>query len=152
MSDKELVWLPKKLAEQVKSIESDAALNAMIDKHFTDSMSEIKAHLESLDDHVLQYKGLMAKAREAFKDASDDMVQKSYEVWEAFDEAAPSIRNKIDKVKSEVSPLAAEINQVNLELKSINTSQIERVLDLIERIGYLNDESKDMFRFLMNNF
>ena len=150
--DKKFVYLPVELADQVESIGSDKVLSAVIEKYFEESMRDIKANLETLDDMVLQYKGLMSKAREEFRTASNDMVEKSYKTWEEFDAKTPVISRKVKAVCDELKPIHKSLTDLDTLINRLDFRHLERILDVVERVANMTPEAQKVMGFLIENW
>jgi len=151
--DKKYVYIPASLADKVENlIDDEKMVDAAIEQYFADSMKEIRSQLESLDDFTTEYKGLMIAARKAFKTASDEAVEKSYQVWEAFDAAAPSTRKKIQEVRDELKPLKQDLGEIKTALDKIDVYRLGEILKLIRELNESTPETRSMLGFLMNNY
>jgi chromosome segregation ATPase len=153
--EKEIVWLPKSIANQIKDLNDKKMEEEIILKYIDESRSDIKNSLESLDDDLLQYRALMVKTRNAFKEAKEEQLQANYELWENFDKEMPSLQEKIDKVKKAIEPVSNQIKELNEALGDIRSYELKDLLEVIKGIsqylGYDNNAGK-ILKFLVKNY
>jgi len=161
MSDnKELIWVEKEFAERYKVLESDKskneqrckALDEYISKISETSKSDFKANLESLEEDVAIYTGLMLKVKQAFGKAKDEALEASYALWEKFDEEKPSVRKKVSDFCDMLDPLEKKLNSINDALGKIRTYNIDRLVESMQKLTGLCGESRDMFDFIIKHF
>jgi len=153
--EKEIVWLPKSIASQIKDLNDKKMEEEIILKYIDESRSDIKHFLENLDDDLLQYRALMVKTRNAFKEAKEEQLQANYELWENFDKEMPSLQEKIDKVKKAIEPVSNQIKELNEALGNIRSYELKELLEVIKGIsqylGYDNNAGK-ILKFLVKNY
>ena len=149
--EKELVWLPKKLALQLKDVESSP--DGLILQYIEESKREIQASISALDEDVLMFKGMLAKVRIEFGKAKDEHIKTAYEIWESYEKDVPKISEKVAAAVKELTPLKNELNEITAIMKNLNDY---RVKDLVEMLATLRDclggQNGDMLKFLMENF
>src|SRR5688572_20798439 len=93
IEEKEIVWLPKSLAEKVKQITDGKLLELEILKYAEESKSSLRQDIESIEEDVLQYRAFMVKAKNAFKEAKDEQLDASYALWEKFEDDLKGLRD-----------------------------------------------------------
>ena len=151
--EQELVWLPKKLAKEVKELNDGKELENMILLYMDQTKNSLKGDLDSIEESVIQYRGSMIKARNAFKEAKNAELDATYEMWEGFEKTIPTLKSKIEKLKNELKPLKNDIEQINDTLNSIKTWQIKDLVNLIE---FFNEsvygERENILKFLLDNY
>lgn len=152
MSDKTYAWIPKELAERIEQYDDINQMSAAVDEYFENSSKEIASLLESLDEEVAQYKGLMAKKRAAFRKETEKQLEMSYKLWEELDEKRPWIQERVKSLAAELAPISKELERVDAQLKNLNTHRLKDAIDLVDRLSMLPERSKDMMSFLMNNY
>ena len=157
MENKELVWLPKELAKKIQAINDPTSklCEELIDKYLDDSRREVKSNLEALEEDVLSYRVLMVRAKNAFKEAKEEQIASSYDLWEKFEEEAPLIKDKVDTVIKELRPLKEDLHDIKELLSGINMIGIERLLEVVRAIsGHVDSEGNTgkMLKFLFENY
>lgn len=151
MEDKELVWLPKKLATEINEIQDDKKKDLLIIKYIDESKREIQSNLESLDDDVIRYKGLMLKAKKAFEDAKNEQLKNSYELWESFDKELPKVSEKVRVLESKIAPLTSQVKELDESLNSLKSYQLKDFLDLVVKINDLvqNKNTREIIELIL---
>ena len=158
--EKELIWVEKEFAKKYKRLESDKekndqrckALDEYISQITESSRKDFKANLETLEEDVAIYTGLMLKVKQAFGKAKDEALEASYALWEDFDKERPCISKKIKEVCDMLNPLETKLNSINEALGKIRTYNIDKLVESMEKLTGLYGESREMFDFLVNHF
>jgi chromosome segregation ATPase len=156
MEGKEIIWVETGFAKKYNQLKSDEekhkAFDEYVEKVSEESKREFKANLDSLDEDVAIYAGLMLKAKQSFEKAKNEQLSASYALWEGFEKELPSVREKIAQITNTIKPLTAELKQIDDLLKSINTYSVERITGVIEKFTNLSGKNKEMFDFLIKHF
>lgn len=147
--EKELVWLPKDLAKKVESLKDS---DNFVLKYIEESKRDIKANLDSLDDEIVQYKGLMAKARSSFKEAKEDALEANYALWESFDNERKSLKAKAEQMVESLKPLTEELKKINEQLNNIHVYRFKEVIDVIDAFSNLYGDKREILEFLLKNY
>ena len=161
MADKEeLIWVDAEFAQKYNELKGDKskreeqlkALDEYIVSIREQSRKEFRANLDSLEEDVAIYVGLMVSVKQKFEAAKTEQLQASYSLWEKFDKELPNIQDKTNKMIECLNPLVEKLTQVNELLGKIQIYNFNDVIKAIERIGNLYGESKGMVEFLVNNY
>ncbi len=154
--EKDLVWLPKSLVKKIKKAEEGGEdYENLVISYLDESNREVRNNLELLEEDVLQYRGLMVKAKQEFKKAKEEHLQASYEVWEEFDKELPSISEKVQKLTDEVKPIKEAADELKDTLNSISLYNLKELADVIEKISnYLsyNSETGKILKYLVKTY
>ena len=156
----ELIWVDKEFAEEYKKLDDDATkreeqitmLNEYMEGIRKESRDDFKASLQGLDEDVAIYKGLMINIKQAFEATKNEQLQASYDLWEKFEKDMPDIEEKTDKIIKTLDPLVAKLTQINDLIGKIQTWDINKLIETIEKISTLYGNNKQMVEFLVNNF
>jgi cell division protein FtsB len=88
-----------------------------------------------------------------FKQAADEAIKANYEVWEDMDKKRVSLRAQIAKCVAELEPLKDEITTLNAQINKINSWDIERFIDLVDKLkGHLYGEDRKIIEFFVQNY
>jgi archaellum component FlaC len=153
--ENEIVWLPKKLAEQVKEVTDEKRKELLILRFIEDSKIDLQASLESLDEDVVRYKGSMIRARKAFEEAKNEQLNANYELWKKFDAELPSVEAKVQTLTKKLHPLKKELEEIKELMNGIRDYDIKLLLELVKNLhSYLNYDSdtSKILRFLFENY
>ena len=156
-TEKDLVWVPKELADKVKAYNdpfSDEVV-ALMEKYIDQSKDEWKINLESLEEDLLMYRGLMVKTKKEFEATKKEQCSAAYELWEKIEADVPKTKEKIDNLIKLFDPLEKKLDRLNSSLAKIDTYQIERFAELVSKLDSIlscKGQTNDMMVFLMENF
>jgi hypothetical protein len=150
--ERDLVWLPKDLVDRVKDVQDEKFVEDQILAYIEKSRREIHDQLDCFNDDVLAYRGALAKAKLAFKEAQETHYNETYELWEDFQKKTPATRQFVEKAVAELAPLKTELETINGLLQKVSTYDLERWLTLLEKIAGMDLRSKEMLGFLFENF
>lgn len=152
----ELVWLPKALASKIEQQKKKGdGYEDIIIGYLDDSRAEVKNNLELLEDDVLQYRGLMVKAKQEFQKAKDEQLKASYDLWEKFDEELPKLRDKVEKANKELAPIAESVKDLRTSLDNISLYQLKELNELLESISrHLGNDGHTgkILKYLVKNY
>jgi len=158
---KELIWVEKEYALKYQELEKDENKRAERIKSFEDYMqtvteksrSDFKLNFESLEEDVAMYKGLMLHVKQAFEKAKNEQLDASYELWKKFETEIPSIHKKTELIINELKPLKDELNEIDGLLKSIETYNMEKLIDFIKFFNSnVYGETENILKYLMDNY
>ena len=152
IDDKEFVYVPKWLARQLEDLETGAEQEKIILGYLDRSREEIRTNVESLEEDIVQYRGMMIQAKESFRKAKDEALESSYALWEKMDKEHSKIRTKVKEVKEFMSPLSKEIGDINSKLDKLSVYKVEKILELLEKIKNADPKTRDMVAFLLNEY
>lgn len=153
--EREYIYLPKSLAKKIKDLEDNKLIEQAIDEYFEETKRDLKINLEEIDDRVLEYRGLMVKAKGEFKKAKEEQISASYTLWEEFEKEMPNIRGKIELLKNEISPITKELKELSTELNKVKTWEIQDLLKIVKEVrSYLdyNNDTGNILKFLFENY
>lgn len=151
--EKEYVFIPKKLAEKIKDLESDKQMEDTIIGYYNQSRRELQGELDCLDEDVIQYKANMMKARQAFREAKEEQLDANYELWEKFDADIKGVSAYVAKATSQLQPLKAELSQLKELMNQIDKWEIEKLVGLIDKLNSsFYGETGNILKFLFENY
>jgi len=152
--EKEFVWLPKSIAKKLKDIEKpESALSAeIINEYIKDVKTSMRVEVESLDEDVQIFKGLMIQARQRFEDAKNAQLEASYKLWEDFEAKLPGLEEKVDIAIRKLKPLEIKCNELSEIMQKIDSFKIERLAEAIAKLSTLYEENQKMVNFLICNY
>ena len=144
------IRLPKILCKKIEQL--DDPMN-FIQEYIDASKREIKASFDAFDDDILEYMASMQLLKSKFKSAADEAIKANYQVWEDMDKKRLSLRTQIAACVAELNPLQEEVERLNVQLNKVNTWDIQRFIEMIEKLkGHLYGEDRNIIEFLVNNY
>ena len=153
MEDKELIWVPKEIADKFKSFEDDVEAGEIVIQYIDRSKRDMETALEGLDEDVIIFKGWSARVKKAYKEALDEHLKSSYAMFEDIDEQISPMIKKVTKVREDLDPLKEDIQDINRALEGMNTYRMEQLLETISLIknALQNDNMKKILKMLVDN-
>jgi chromosome segregation ATPase len=149
----EIVWLPASLAQKVKHITDGKLLEAEILKYAEQSKDSLRIDIESIGEDIVQYRAHMIKAKNAFREAKEEQLQASYEMWEKFEDDMKVLKGHVERAKSELQPLKDELNELKSLMNQVDKFGIGDLLSLIKSINSnYYGETAAMIKFLFENY
>lgn len=146
--DKELIWVNAEFAKKYNALESDEEKIRQFEVFLAtvseESRQEHKANLEAMEEEIAIYRGAMLKAKQAWTAAKDEALAASYALWEQFDKERANVNQKIALITSGLQPLKGEVDKVGSALSSLPIYQLEKAVDLLERIQRLDAQTRRM--------
>lgn len=154
MDDKELVWVPKSLAEKLNSLDDDLKSGELVLQYIKDTKRDVETSIDALDDDILNLKSFSAKVKKEFKQIYEAQIEESEKLFLDADEKLPHVKDIAGKYISALAPVTEELQKLRELQLSINTWDIERVHDLLASVNKMlsNDRMKHMLEFLIENF
>lgn len=150
--ERDLVWLPKSLANKIKEVEDIKTIEKEILNYVCEIKNSLKLNTESMDEEIIQYRAYMIKARDAFKKAKDEELDAFYSLWETYDKDISKIKTQVNKAKEGLNPLLSELQTIKKEISTIDTWGFDKISESIQKVSSLYGENKEMFMFLVNNY
>jgi DNA repair exonuclease SbcCD ATPase subunit len=149
---RDIVWVPEHIAKKYNNMENSKKQLEFIDNYLNESTKDLQLDLESFEDSVIQYRGLMLKAKDSFRKAKDEELQAHYDLWENFEKEIPLVSKKINSIIDLLKPLKDDLNEINELLQKFDKYGFDRFLETLQSIRSIYGESKDMIEFLMLNY
>jgi hypothetical protein len=157
MEDKDLVWVPKKLANEINKYKdpfSDEVVKLM-EKYIDESKNEWKLSLESLDEDLQMYRGLMVQTKKQFEKVKTEQCEAAYALWEKFDEELPKLKSKADEIVKVLAPVEDKLNNIIDIMLEIDTWGIDKLLDTLSKLNSImssKSKTSEIMMFLMKNY
>lgn len=149
--EKDLVWVPKEKAAQLKAAESENAQMAIIDDIIANTKRSMRIDLEALDEDVLVFKGTLLQYKKAYSEALNAHLDASYKLWEDIDSKIPNMRAKAEKTVADFAIVAPElqkivnvIDDIATKLGDVNVYQLKNMVELIETIQNADNKTRDI--------
>lgn len=146
--DKELIWVDAEFAKKYNALESDEEKIRQFDVFLAgisaESRNDHKANLEAMEEEIAIYRGAMLKAKQSWQAAKDEALAASYALWEQFDKERANVNKKIALITSGIQPLKDEVDRVSSAISNLPVYQLEKAVDLLERIQRLDDRTRKM--------
>lgn len=143
----------EEVAEAIKQLDSGDTKQKVLMGYIDECKVEIRESVELMDEDVLIFRGSLAKAKAAYREARDEYLAATYKLWEDSDKNLPKLKEQTGKLVNQLKPLKDELAEINTVLKAIHTFDIERFIKFIK---YFNSniygETENILKYLMNNY
>ena len=152
MSEKDLIWLPKELADKVKDLTDADALNREILNYLEESKADLRITVESIDEDILLYRAKMIQARDAFKKAKDEELDANYKLWEKYEEDIKTTKEYVTSAASLLKELTKEVQELNKAFSVIDTDRALGFLNVLQQIQNFNKDEQGFAKFIISEF
>jgi methyl-accepting chemotaxis protein len=132
--EKELVWLPKELAQQFESATNPDLAEQIILHHIELMKRDIQISIESLDDDILRFKTKGLEYRSALNAAWSAEYEKLQQLFNDQQAKINEIREQIKTQAKAIEPLTQEAQRLTEKLASIPTYRIEETAKAVEHL------------------
>jgi len=152
--EKEYIHLhvSKSLAKQLKSLEGDTP-DGLLLNYIEQCKKDMQYNIESMDEDILMFKGMLAKVRKDFKQAKDEQLETSYKIWEDYAKQMPELRKYVETATKELRPLKDELEAIQALMKDLSHWKVKDLIESISMISRaMEGQNKEMLKFLMENF
>lgn len=150
-TDQELIWVPKKKAEEYKAAQGENAQLAIIDDIIANTKHNMRDDLKALDEDVLRFKGMLIAYKNAYSEALQAHYEATYKIWEDIDAKIPNLKAKAAKSVQEFSDVTSEaqkaldiVDTFAKKADIINTYSLTRMVELVQAIQNTDDKTKDI--------
>lgn len=148
---KRIVWLDEEIAGKVELLEDiiklrGEELNKIIQRLADDTNA---LTTDNLDTALLEMKLHAAKVRDAYKNAVNEELEKTNELWEECDDKIIKSRTKISAVKNSFYELNQEIEKLNRSICKMDLYNLERAMSILDKFKSYSDEDKKKIEMLL---
>lgn len=146
------LWVTSKKKKEYEDIMSIRGKEAVVDEFIKDTKNELRFDLEGLDEDLLIYKGLMVKWTRALQDAFKESTGKKEKLWEEFFNVVPKFSEKVEKLKKDLNPVIAIIDNLEKRLNKFDNWNADKLLNLIEKVSSMSEKDIEIVKLIMDNF
>ena len=148
---KKIVWLDEEIAGKVELLEDiiklrGEELNKIIQRLADDTNA---LTTDNLDTALLEMKLHAAKVRDTYKNAVNEELEKTNELWEDCDDKISESRTKISAVKNSFCELNQEIEKLNRSICKMDLYNLERAMNILDKFKSYSDEDKKKIEMLL---
>jgi len=149
---KDLVWLPKSLAELIKKVQSEELLRESVLKYVKETKEYLKDDFESFQKAELEYRVSLEKIKSSFKETKESELNALYDMWEGFEKDIIKIKANNKKVIEELQPLKNELEEIKSLMSQLSKWNLEDFLKILEKINGMDDKTMEILNFLFENY
>ena len=157
MEEKDLVWLPKSVADKVKQIETVEEADSMIQEYIKTKRQDFIRELENLDDDVLTFKGVCLRHRQELKKVYVEQADLLDKLWEDCGDMGSKIHKHAVAMAAELAPLTAEVKSLKSSIEEVkkligqvNFYPQQTFIQTVESVARMDDKTKGLLRDLLD--
>jgi len=155
--EKDLVWLPKSIADKVKQLETVEAADKLIQEYIKTKRQDFIRELENLDDDVLIFKGVCLKHRQELKKVYVEQSELLDRLWEDCGDMGSKIHRHAVALAAELTPLTAEVKNLKASIEEVKRLigqadfyPQQTFVSTVESIARMDDKTKGLLRGLLD--
>ena len=148
-NEKELIWVTKEQAEIFKELDSNDNQRNFVDKLIKERKLDIENSIESLDDDLLRLKSFTLTYKTELRKVYDEQDKALEELQEKHDDKIYELKNKITQLKPELEKVVKEIKEVTKVLDGISTYSMDRLIEMVNKVNYMNEKDKKLLMDLI---
>ena len=157
IEEKDLVWLPKSVANKVKQLETVEEADRLVQEYIKTKRQDFNRELENLDDDVLIFKGSCLKHRQELKKVYVEQSELLDKLWEDCGDMGSKIHRHAVALAAELAPLTAEvknlkasIDEVRRLIDSVSFYPQQTFIQTVESVARMDDKTKGLLRDLLD--
>lgn len=151
------LYLTKEMAKQLKEAEDNDVLKDKILKQFVTNETEwLKDEVQQMDEITTIYRAKLLTIRDNFSKVQNIYIEEIESIMKNTREAIKPIGNltkpikdEIDGLKDEAEKLSKTISNLKESIKYVDFSNVEKLLNLIDRFNQMGESEKELIRLLI---
>lgn len=151
------IYLTKEMAKQIKEAGDNEILKDKILKQFVTNETEwLKDEVQQMDEITTIYRAKLLTIRDNFSKAQDIYIEEIEKLIKNTGEAIKPIGNLITPIKTEIEglkneaeKLAKTIDNLKQSIKFVDFSNVEKLLNVIDRFNQMDESEKELIRLLI---
>jgi len=156
--DKDLIWVPKKIADEYKAAESDETKEKIIKRILDKQKIDIESEFDRLNEVELQFKAICITHKNTLEKVYKEQYDMLYKLWEETGDVYSEVSNKNKELKQSAEKTNDVVKSIKDNIDNINkvlnfdVYAIERFVALIDKLNMADAKTKEMLQFLMTSF
>lgn len=149
---KSLVWLDDEIAGKIEILQDIVRLRGgEIDKVIQELADDTKnLTTDDLDTLLLEMKLHARRVRDTYKQAVDEEIESTSQLWEECDKKINNSRTRITNVQNLFRELNDEIDKLNSGISGMDLYKLERAMDLLDKFKSYSDVDKKKIEMLLH--
>ena len=132
------------LAKTNESLQED-----IIRRHIKSETSWLEDEMKEIDEAVIKYKAKLITIRDNFAKAQDSYIVEIEKIYTMTNEKTNKIESKIKSINEKIEGSKSLVLSLKDQIGYINTSQLERLLDAVDRYNGFNESQKELVKMLI---
>lgn len=157
------LWVTKETAAELKKLQSGENEKLMVEEVAKKLQLNIESELRQLDDDLARYKAACVVFKQSlmgvYSSQQEEIEKVIDNMWDIMPKVKSESKKLVVEIEKEISPLkqqldetAKSVEKIKTEFNNINFYAAERMVDLVVKINQLDDGSKEILKFLMNEY
>ncbi len=153
------IYVPQEYADKYNELSHCDAQAKIALEIIASKKLDVQNELSQLDDDLIRFKAscLVHKSEleKVYNEQSDKMEKLINDCWDAMPIAKKNAQKMADELQpfaDKVTDLSVSINKIKELTQGINFYGIEQITKLVEQVNYMDESSKSVFEFLINNY
>ena len=152
------LYIDSKLADRLEKSDEETQED-ILHEYILKKRVDIKEDLEILEEDVLHFKAVCATQRKALKEYYEDEQNRLYSMWEDSMKARDEAEQQAKQAARSLPPLYEATKELNdrltymrQQLSNLDVHASENILRLAETLSNMDEKSKYVLTFLVNNY
>ena len=157
--EKELIWVPKKLADEYAKYETVQEQERLVKELINRKKINIENENEHLEEQMLQFKSVCLAHRRELEKAYTEESSKVEQLFLDLGDYSKKVRDSAEKLAGQIRPLSEEIENIEKNVSSIKKQlhgldvfAVERLVDLASKLNQMDEGTKQIMQFLLNEY
>ena len=157
-ADKELIWVPKDLAEQFQKLDSHEKQLEMVLEIIRRKKSDFMTEQEMLDEDLLEFKAVCLKHRKELETVYDEQAKKLEDLWKSQGDISSKINQHAKEVAGQLRPITHEVSEltdaVNILKKALDNIQLHiphSLVQVAETISHMDEHTKEVLHVVLTS-
>ena len=155
--EKDLVWLPKKTCEEIKKAESESAQLRIIQDYLDNTKRSMAGDLEQMEEDANRFKGMLLSYKKSYREALDAHDEAIEKMWHEINKQMPDMKKEVAKAVKQVEDVYPDLENVQAliadvtgKLSNINTHELTRMIELVDRIESCSDSTRNVLEKVLS--
>ena len=157
MAEKELIWLPKETCDEIKKAESESAQLKIIQDYLDRTKRSMAGDLEQMEEDTIRFKGMLLSYKKAYSEALDSHNVAIEQMWCEINKQIPDMKKEVEKAVKQVEDIYPAIENVQAliadvsgKMSNINTYELTRMVELIEKIENSDEQTRNVLEKVLS--
>ena len=149
-NDRELIWVPKKFADEYKQLESIEKQEAAVKKLIDDKRLDIDAEQELLSESLLRFKHTCLTHKIELRKVYQEQADALDALWHEMGDITSQINRHVEQIVQQISPAARHIAALKKEIQELHIYIPENLVRLAGQVSTMDATTKLLLRTLLN--
>jgi len=152
------MYVTPTVAKQIKEVSDNEKLkDKIIQDFFTNETRWIKEQIQEMDDVNVLYRAKLLTIKDSFQKVQSTYIEEIENMCDVphteligLQTKIQGIKKEMESVKNEAKYLMETVSQISKSVTYIDCSQIERLLNAVDRYNAMGENEKELIKTLIN--